>query len=195
MRAQLLTLSAALLAALFATPGPARAAEVFSIDQAHTYIGFSILRQGLSNVIGRFNAYEGEIVFDAQNLGNSKVSVKISTKSLDSGFARRDRDISGPNFFNVQEFPEMTFISTKIEKTGPKTGRITGDLTVLGVTKSVTFDATFNARNIHPRFNVPFIGFTADGTIKRSDFGMTFLLRGVADEVNLHFEVLARLKK
>lgn len=122
--------------------GPVTAAEVYVLDQKHTYITFIHDRMGYTNILGRFDRYEGEIVFDEEDLANSSVSVTIFTNSLSTGYARRDEDLIGPNFFNAKEFPEITFKSTKVVATGPKTGKITGDLTLLGVTKPVTLDVT-----------------------------------------------------
>ena len=89
----------------------------------------------------------------------------------------------------------MTFKSTKIVKTGPKTGKITGDLTLLGVTKPVTLDVTFNRKAPHPRNKKIFVGFVADGEFNRVDFGMNFLTRGGKQMVGIHLEVLAQLKE
>lgn len=174
---------------------PVTAAEVYVIDQKHTYITFIHDRMGYTNILGRFDRYEGEIVFDEENLANSSVSVTIFTDSLSTGFAPRDRDLMGPNFFNAKEFPEATFKSTKIVLTGAKTGKITGDLTLLGVTKAVTLDVTFNKKAPSPRNKKIFIGFAAEGEFNRVDHGMTYLTNGAVQMVSLHFEVLAVLKE
>jgi polyisoprenoid-binding protein YceI len=102
-----------------------------------------------------------------------------------------DTHLKSPDFFNVEKFPTMTFKSTKIEKTGEKTGKITGDLTLLGVTKPVTLDVTFNNAAKHPMADEYHAGFTAEGTIKRSAFGMNFGVPMVGDDVKIHINVEA----
>lgn len=175
--------------------GPVTAAEVYVLDQKHTYITFIHDRMGYTNILGRFDRYEGEIVFDEEDLANSSVSVTIFTNSLSTGYARRDEDLIGPNFFNAKEFPEITFKSTKVVATGPKTGKITGDLTLLGVTKPVTLDVTFNKKAPSPRNKKIFIGFAAEGEFNRVDYGMTYLTNGDVQMVGLRLEVLAVLKE
>ncbi len=104
----------------------------------------------------------------------------------------RDDHLRSPDFFNAAEFPEMTFASTGIERTSDKTGKITGDLTLLGVTKPVTLDVTFNQRAPHPlpQYNgVEVAGFSATTTIKRSDFGMSTFVPAIGDEIEIILEV------
>ena len=110
----------------------------------------------------------------------------IKTASVDTHFAQRNKDLMSPDFLNVTEFPEMTFKSTSIEKTGDKTGRVTGDLTLLGVTKPVTMDVTFNKVAPNPyNYNKPTAGFEAHTVIKRSDFGMKADIPNIGDEVDI----------
>jgi len=165
------------------------AADKYKIDLAHTTVGFSIMRQGYNNLVGGFREFDGSIVFDEQNVSNSKVEITIKTASFYSGWAARDKDLRSPNFFNVQEFPEMKFISTKIVKTGDKTGTMSGNLTLLGVTKPVTLTVKFNRKGT--RKDKTFSGFSATGTIDRTDWGMNRFAKFVGPKVNLSFEILA----
>jgi polyisoprenoid-binding protein YceI len=104
-------------------------------------------------------------------------------------FAQRNKDLMSPDFLNVAEFPEMTFKSTAIEKTGDKTGKVTGDLTLLGVTKPVTMDVTFNQVAPNPfHNNTPTAGFEAHAVIKRSDFGMKAAIPNIGDEVDISID-------
>ena len=97
-----------------------------------------------------------------------------------------------PDFLNVAEFPEMTFKSTALEKTGDKTGKVTGDLTLLGVTKRVTMDVTFNKVAPNPfNKNTPTAGFEAHAVIKRSDFGMKAEIPNIGDEVDISIDAQA----
>ncbi len=165
------------------------AAETFKIDLAHTTIGFSIMRQGYNNLVGGFRDFSGSIVFDEKTVSNSKLEVTIKTASFYSGWGPRDKDLRSPNFFNVQEFPEMKFTSTKITKTGDKTGTIVGNLTLLGVTKPVTLAVKFNRRGSSK--DKVFTGFSATGTIDRTQWGMDRFAKYVGPQVKLTIEVLA----
>jgi len=98
-------------------------------------------------------------------------------------------ELQGEKFFNVAKFPTMQFKSTKVTTTGKNTGDVTGDFTMLGVTKPVTLHVTYNKSGIHPYSNNYISGFTADAKLKRSDFGMTAFQGAVGDEVTIHIEV------
>jgi len=168
---------------------PTLAADSYKIDAKHTTIGFTIMRQGYNKLVGGFRDFAGTISFDEANVANSKVSVDIKTGSFYSGFAARDKDLRSQNFFKVAEFPDMKFTSTKVEKTGAKTGKITGNLTLLGVTKPVTLDVKFNRKGA--RKGTTFTGFSATGALVRTDWGMNRYAKFVGPQVNLFIEVLA----
>ena len=178
-------------AALTAAPQAVAAAERFNIDQSHTNIVFLIDHLGYSKMIGQFQEFAGDFTFDPEDLSRNEVAVTIKTSSVDTDHEKRDEHLRSPDFFNSAEFPDMTFVSTGVEKTGDNTGKLTGDLTLLGVTKPVTLDVTFNKMAPHP---IPFYkgvlvaGFSARGSIKRSDFGMTYGTPGDWDAVTLWIE-------
>lgn len=169
-----------------------QAAETFRLDKEHANVVFLVDHVGLSKMIGRFTDVDGQFTFDESNLEANKVTVTIKTESVDTNHKARDDHLRSVDFFNAKEFPTMTFVSTRVEKTGEKTGKLHGNLTLLGVTKPVVLDVTFNKRGEHPvaRYNkVIAAGFSARGTVKRSDFGMKFALGGVGDEVQILIEV------
>ena len=177
--------------------GPAVAAD-FAIDKAHTNIVFMVTHLGYSRMIGRFDDFKGDLTFDPKNVEKSKVNVTINTASVNTHHEARDKHLRSPDFFNAKEFPQMTFVSTGIEKTGDKTGKILGNLTLLGVTKPVALDVTFNSMRKHPLPQYKGImttGFSARTKIKRSDFGMKFALGGIGDEIDIMLEVEAAAKK
>lgn len=181
--------------ALFAGQAPSvQAADTYALDKPHSQIKFSVNRGGWTRVAGWFEKFDGQITFDEANVANSVVNATIQTGSINTGFKRRDAHLASPDFFNAKEFPTMTFKTTKVEKTGEKTGKITGDLTLLGVTKAVTLDVTFNRKAPHPRNKKMFVGFSASGKIKRTDYGMKFLIPVVSDEVKIEIEALAQIK-
>jgi polyisoprenoid-binding protein YceI len=171
---------------------PADAADNFKVDQTHTNFVFLVDHLGYSKMVGRFLDFEGTFTFDENDVAANKINLTIKTASVDTNHKGRDDHLRSPDFFNVKEFPTMTFISTKIEKTGEKSGKVTGNLTLLGVTKPVTLDVVFNKLAPHPlpAYNkIVTSGFSARGTLKRSDFGMRFALGGLGDEIQLIVEV------
>ncbi len=168
----------------------AQAADTFVLDKPHTQIKFSVDRGGWTRIAGWFGKFDGSVTFDEADVSKSSVNATIQTASLDTGFAKRNAHLRSPDFFSVKEFPTMTFKSTKIEKTGAKTGKMTGDLTLHGVTKSVTLDVVFNRKSPHPRSKKIFAGFTAKGKINRADFGMKFILKAVSNEVQIEIQAL-----
>lgn len=171
---------------------PAFAAPVsYKIDPAHTAVAFIVNHVGFSNVIGRFNTVGGDVTFDKDAVEKSVVNVTIDTTSVDTNHAKRDEHLRSPDFFNAKEFPKMTFKSTKIEKTGDKTGKLHGDLTMLGVTKPVVLDVTFNKDGVSPASKLETAGFSARGTVKRTDFGMKYGAPAIGDDIQLLIEVEA----
>lgn len=186
-------LAAALILSL---PAAAGAADTYKIDPDHVHAGFKIMHLGYSHLHGRFNKVAGSFAFDGKSADGAVVKVTIDTASLDTNHEKRDAHLKSPDFFNVLEFPEMTFTSTAVEPTGDRTAKVTGDLTLLGVTRPVTLAVTFNKASVHPfdgkkpadqqRF---LAGFTATGTLKRSEFGMKYGIPAIADEVALEIDV------
>lgn len=180
-------------AALLATvSGTAQAAPVaYKLDPAHMSVAFIVNHLGFSNLIGRFNAASGEVAFDKDVVQNSVVKVAIDTASVDTAHAKRDEHLRSPDFFNAKEFPQMTFKSTKIEKTGEKSGRLHGELTLLGTAKPVVLDVTFNKDGVSPTSKLETVGFSARGKIKRTDFGMKYGTPYISDEIELLIEAEA----
>ncbi|WP_417795865.1 YceI family protein [Terasakiella pusilla] len=166
----------------------------YTFDKDHTSIVFHVNHMGFSNFQGEFQEFDGSLTFDADKPQNSAVDVKINVNSVDTDVAKLDDHLKSPDFFDVNKFPSMVFKSKSIEVTGEKTGKITGDFTLLGVTKEVTLDVTLNKAADHPMLKVPAVGFSATGTIKRSDFGMTTYVPAVGDEVTISIETEAYAK-
>lgn len=183
-----LALGAAVAATMTVASAQA-ATEKYVLDKPHTQVVFSVNHLGFSNSIGKFTDYSGHFIFDTEDPAKSNVEVTINTASIDLADQKWDDHMKGADFFNVEKFPAMTFKSTKIEKTGDKTANITGDLTLLGVTKPVTLAVTQNGSGEHPYSKKFVSGFSATGTLKRSDFGMNYGLPAVGDEVKLIIEV------
>ena len=181
------------LATTLALGGTVSAAEKFTIDPAHTSAVFAVKHQGFSNTIGIFNGLSGAIELDQADITKSKVNITIKTESVYTGVKKRDDHLRSPDFFNAKEFPEMTFVSTGVEKTGDNTSKVKGDLTLLGVTKPVTLEMIVNKVGPDSKKRMT-SGFSATTMIKRTDFGMTYGLKGIGDEIKIWLEAEAKIK-
>jgi len=185
-------IAAAIVAgALFTLAAPAYAAkpDAYTFDKVHTQIFFSVSHLGFSFSTGSFTGFDGGFTFSAEKPEQSSVNVTIDASSLSLHDAKWEEHVKSADFLNVAEHPSISFKSTKVEKTGDNTGRITGDLTLLGVTKPVTLEVVFNKAAIHPYSKQFVAGFSATAALMRSDFGMDYGLPGIGDEVNISIEV------
>ncbi len=181
------TVFALLTAALISTP--VIAADEYKFDLGHTYVGFEIDHLGFSKTFADFTGVDGALMLDEKDLSKSSVKATIQTASINTDQEKFDEHLKNADFFNVEKFPTMIFNSTKVEDLGNGKLKITGDFTLLGVTKPVVLDAMLNKVDTHP-FNPKMrkAGFSASTMIKRSDFGMTEYVPGVGDEVKIRIE-------
>ncbi len=163
--------------------------EKYEFDKAHTQILFFVNHLGFSMSQGEFHDYDGHYVFDRGEPAKSKIDVTINTDSIDMDDEKWDTHMKNKDFFDVENHPTMTFKSTAIEVTGENTAKISGDLTLLGVTKPVILDVTHNKSGVHPFSGKYVAGFSGATTIKRSEFGMTYGIPGVGDDVEVRLEV------
>jgi len=175
--------SVALLSALV-LPGAALA-DTYEMDTSHTHAGFKISHLGFSETYGNFRDVTGTLKLNADKPEDAKLNVTIKTASIDSGFDARDEHLRKDDFLNVEKFPTMTFTSTKVERTSDTTADVMGDLTLLGVTKPLTLKVTLNKIGENPMNKKATAGFSATGSLKRSDFGLTTYLPAIGDEVTL----------
>ena len=179
--------SATIGAALLTTP--ASADSEFSFDPSHTHILFSIDHLGFSHVVGEFLDFEGTVTRDPEAPDATSLEVTIEAASIDTGWAERDDHLRTSDFFDVEAHPTMTFRSTAVEVTGEDTARLTGDLTILGATQPVTLDVTLNGMGPHPfAEGVTVAGFSAVGTIDRTDFGMAYGSPVIGDQIDIRIE-------
>lgn len=148
-------------------------AGAYRLETAHSQLLFSIAHLGLTDYYGRFDKLSGTLHFDPHNPEHSTVAVSVDPSSVDTPSADLNRELSGPDVFDAQKFPQATFRSTAVTRTGPSTGQIVGDLTLHGVTRKVTLIATFSGGAPDPLSGGTAVGFRATGKIKRSDFGIT----------------------
>lgn len=180
-----------ILAAATIFTAPALAADTYTFDPTHTSVIWSAGHMGKSNPHGIFANIEGTLVLDEAKPENSRIDVKIPTGMIATGIAKFDEHLKSKDFFNVAEFPDAKFVSTKVEKTGEKTAKVTGNLTLLNFTKPVTLDVTFNGKGPNPMSGKEVVGFSASGVIKRSEFGIEYGVPHVPDEVKIQIEAEA----
>lgn len=161
----------------------------YRFDTAHTQIIFFVSHLGFSTSEGEFLEFDGGFQFDSDNWAESSVNLTIDTNSIDMDHEGWDKHMKNEDFFDVEKYPTMTFNSTKVESADGKTGTITGDLTILGVTNPVTLDVTFNREGLHPYSKATVAGFSATAELKRSDWGMKYGIPAVGNKVELRIEV------
>lgn len=164
-------------------------AASYTLDPTHTYPNFTINHLGFSTTHGRFDKTTGKLTMDKAK-GTGSVEVVVDMASVNTGMKKRDDHLRGPDFFNVAEFPEMTFKSTKVEFKG-KGAKVMGNLTIKGVTKSVTLDVASINCGVHPFNKKNVCGFDATTSIKRSDFGIKYGLPAIGDDMNIMLQVEA----
>lgn len=145
----------------------------WQLDPAHSNAQFSVRHLGISNVQGEFTKLTGTVQLDDQDISKSTVNATIDVNSLDTRVQNRDNDLKSDHFFDVGKFPTITFQSTKIVSTGEGTAKMTGNLTLHGVTKEVTFDVTGPTKVIQVMGTRR--GASATTKINRQDFGMVFM--------------------
>ena len=168
----------------------------YGFDKNHTFIGFKVKHMGLIEVPGFFRDFTGKVTFDAKDVNKSSVTFKAMVTSVDTGVAPRDTHLRNPDFFEVEKFPEMTFASTKVEKKGSG-WMVTGDLTMKGVTKSVSIPFEIAGWVPGGERSGPRMGITGETTINRKDFGVNYdrkLASGipqVSDEVKVSLQIEA----
>jgi len=170
-------------------------ASTWTIDPAHSDIGFKIRHMMISNVVGNFEQYTGTVEINEQELSKSTINVTIDTKSINTGITKRDDHLRSADFFDVAQYPTMTFVSRKAEVVGTDQFRITGDLTLHGVTKTVVLAVDGGGTEVKDPWGAIRRGATATTQINRKDFGLAWnaLLESggvlVGDEVKIVLNV------
>jgi polyisoprenoid-binding protein YceI len=170
-------------------------ADTYALDKGHTQVAFAWERVGLSRQQGRFTDTTGTVSFDPARPEDSRVEVSLRASSLQTGVEALDRHLRSADFFDAAQYPTITFKSTAVVRTGDKTGEMTGDLTMLGVTKPVTLAITWIFTGPHPLGQInPALKdrtvsvFSAAGKLQRSAWGLTRVIPMVADEITLTIE-------
>ncbi|GEC06934.1 polyisoprenoid-binding protein [Streptomyces spinoverrucosus] len=168
----------------------------YTLDPAHTTIGFVARHAMVTNVKGKFLDFTGSLHLDGTDPSKSTATIDVTMDSISTGNADRDGHLKSSDFFKTEEFPTMTFRSTKAEALGGEDYRITGDLSILGVTKQITIDLEFNGSAKDP-FGNDRVGFEGKAEILRSEWGLTWnaaLETGgvlISDKIKLNFDISA----
>ena len=186
------------LAVLALAPAARAEKESFTFDKPHTDFGFKV-RHFVSKVGGRFTKFDGTIELDRANPAASTVKLKIESASIDTGNPTRDKHLNSADFFDTAKFPEITFNSTKVAEKSKDVYDVTGDLTIRGVTKTVSLTVTANGFANDGRGGQK-AGFDVAGKINRKDFGVSWngIVDGnamLADDVDVLITVEANKKK
>jgi polyisoprenoid-binding protein YceI len=176
-RILLTTLLAA--AALPAVAAP----QKYDIDTSHTQVIFSWNHFGFSNPSASLEKISGDFQLDTADITKSSISVTLPLDGLHTGVPKLDEHLKSPDFFDAAKFPDITFKSTKVEKSGASGLKIVGNLTIHGVTKPVTLDAKINKIGDNPMMKKASAGFDATVTIKRSEFGVDKYVPNVSDAI------------
>jgi polyisoprenoid-binding protein YceI len=178
------------------TPALTELTGTYTLDPAHTRIGFVARHAMVTKVRGAFNEFEGTATLDGANPANSSAQVTISTASIDTRNAQRDGHLRSNDFLAMDEYPQITFVSTGARQVDDSTFELTGDLTIKGVTNPITVPFSFEGAAKDPFGNLR-VGFEGAVTINRKDYGITWnaaLETGgvlVSDKVTLEFEISA----
>ncbi|HEY2422644.1 MAG TPA: YceI family protein [Chthoniobacterales bacterium] len=170
------------------------AGDTYVFDKNHSTMGF-LVRHFFSNIAGKFTDFSGQISLNEANPEQSTVEVTIKTASVNTSNDVRDQDLKSPNFFDVEKFPQMTFKSKSVKRTGQNTADVAGDLTLHGVTKEVALKVEFLGKGPGPQ-GTTLSGWDAMTTLKRSDFGLAWnkVVEGtsvVGDDVHVELHVEA----
>ncbi|MEM7023063.1 MAG: YceI family protein [Pseudomonadota bacterium] len=156
----------------------AEAVETYYTDQGHTEVRFGWSHAGVSMQSGEFTEANGKLELDPENVENSTLEVTINPASVSTGYVPLDDHLKSGDFLGVETYPEITFVSTSVERTGEDTANVTGDLTLHGVTKPVTLETTLTHRGAHPvgamldYYKGDWVAFTATTEIDHMEFGV-----------------------
>lgn len=161
----------------------------WQLDDSHTRVGFSVNHLGFSTTMGRFNDVQGTVNYDIKTPNKTNMNFTIATDSIDTNWDARDKHLKSKDFFNVSQYPTMTFKSTQVNFSNPQQAKVTGDFTMLGQTKPITLDVTLNKIATSPITKEPVVGFRATGVIDRIDYGMnTPFAEGISTNVPIQID-------
>ena len=180
-----------------AVAGPARAqtaptrdpAQIqsgsYAVDPGHTQVGFTVSHMGFSNYSGGFSEVSGTLELQPKNPGASRLTVSVPVASVATTSAKLTDELKSAQWLDAGKFPQMTFVSTKVVPEGQDKARVTGDLTLHGVTKPVVLQVTLVGAGTNPLSKKYTVGFEATGVVKRSEFGVKTYVPLIGDDLHL----------
>jgi polyisoprenoid-binding protein YceI len=161
------------------------AADVYKLEKTHVDLLFSVSHLGFTQKHGSFRDLDATLQCRPEQIEACHVEVVVRADSIDTGVEARDKDLRSDRFFDTAKYPDIRYVSRKVTRGGSNGLRIEGDLTLHGITKPLTLDATFNKLAPNPFDQRPTLGFSAHGALKRSDFGVSGLLPMIGDDVTI----------
>jgi polyisoprenoid-binding protein YceI len=160
-------------------------AGTYAVEPGHTQVMFSVSHLGFTTYYGRFSNVTGSLALMPKTPGSSTLEIHVPVNTVSTTSAKLDEELKSPQWLDAQAFPEMVFKASKIIETGHNTAKVTGDLTLHGVTKPVTLSVRYNNAGINPIDKKYTVGFEVSGKITRSDFGIKTYVPLIGDEVDL----------
>ena len=160
----------------------------WELDNSHTRVGFEVEHLGFSTTMGRFDKVDGTLNYNMKTPNATQMSFVIDTNSINTAWEARDEHLRKDDFFNVAEYPTMTFESTQVSFINPIQAKVTGDFTLLGKTMPLTLDVTLKKIANNPMNKAPTIGFRATGNIDRAAYGMTTFAQGITTNVPIQID-------
>lgn len=202
-RAPALAAAALLASSAVAQPAPPPGVQgvegvkpgVYVIDSKETLVRYSTLHMGLNEFWGTFPGANGTLTIDPANLAAAKLDVTVPIATVETTNRELNGEFFSDEFFDAEKYPTMRFVSTGLTRTGERTAKVMGNLTLHGITRAVTLDVTFNGAGPNAFSKVLTLGFKAQGVVKRSDFGMGKYVPIVSDDTAIAISAAFELKK
>jgi polyisoprenoid-binding protein YceI len=160
-------------------------AQNWSLDKAHSKLGFGVTHLLVSEVEGNFNAFDAKITSKTDDFSDAVIELSADVNTINTNNEGRDKHLKSADFFDAEKFNTLSFKSKSFTKVEGKKYKLTGDLTMHGITKTVTLDVVFNGTAVHPYNQKTIAGFKVTGTFKRSDFGVGSASPALSDEVEI----------
>jgi polyisoprenoid-binding protein YceI len=167
----------------------------YVLDKAHASVTWRVMHMGLSAYTARFDKVDGKLAYTPATASSSRVEFTIDATSVNTGLVPFNKKLNGAEWFDGEKNPNITFKSTKIEAAGDNKYKMTGDMTLRGVTKPMTWDVTFNGGLYNSFAQAHAVGFSAKGIVKRSDWGMKEYVPMISDDVEVNVEVEFNLRQ
>jgi polyisoprenoid-binding protein YceI len=165
---------------------PAKVQEgAYAVEPQHTRVLFAVSHMGFTTWYGEFTHVSGTLNLTPQAVGNSTLEIHIPVNTVSTTSAKLDGELKSPQWLDAEKFPEIVFKAKQVERTGEDSAKVTGDVTLHGVTKPVTLDVKFNGAGTNPLDKKYTAGFEVSGTIKRSDFGVNTYVPLIGDDVKI----------